>query len=175
MKNCILILFFVIANLLSSEQSYSQSFGFGGGYTSENFLYGEFIFLSSNNRFSFSSGIQSNNSRGKLVSNQLPNYGRTTDGTGKYITAYSLGYGRYFAKIFFLGGELSIAKNNSYLNFIDRRFNGGGYHMITNSTTLFGGTIKGGIRISDILELDFGYSSISKINVGLIVILDFTD
>lgn len=46
--------------------------------------------------------------RGELVSEQLPNYGRTIDGTADAFTTFDVGYGRMLGDRFGLDGQMSV-------------------------------------------------------------------
>jgi hypothetical protein len=152
-------------------QSKAQKFGIGIAYATSNAFNGELQYLNNNNSLKLGFSLEIADTKGKLVDEQLPNYGRTVDGTGEYFMTLDLGYGRILKDVITIDGEISIGSMNSYINFIDNRFNGGGYHLITERETIAGVGLNAGYIISTNWNVIIGYNTIRKLQFGLRILL----
>jgi len=79
MKKLTFILFFI------SSFSYSQNWGLSLGYSSSNAVLGDLFYSIKQSSFHLGYTYKSNDARGKEVSEQKSNYGRTISGTGNYF------------------------------------------------------------------------------------------
>lgn len=147
--------------------AYGQKFGVGIGYASSRAINFEMLLSKGNNIFKFGGGIQFSDRRGKSVDEQLQNYGQTEDGKGEYFWAIDFGYGRKIKEKISVDGELSIGANNHYTNYIDNRFNDGGYHLITKKETVVGAGLNLGYIINDNWNMILGFNTIKKIQFGV--------
>lgn len=153
--------------LLVTFQINGQTFGIGIAYATSNSLNGEFQYISNLNTFKLGFSYQMADTRGEPVDEQLPNYGRTTDGSGEYFTLVDLGYGRILQDKFTIDAELSIGTNNYYTNYLDGRFNDGGYHLITEKETALGIGFNAGYIFSENWNTIVGYNSLRKLQFGI--------
>ncbi|MBK8946449.1 MAG: hypothetical protein IPM32_14430 [Ignavibacteriae bacterium] len=156
----------ILLSILFISNVFSQGFGFGLGYSTSNALFGDVCYISDKSSFHIGYTSESNDAVGKLVSEQKSNYGRTISGTGEYFSSFDLGYGYEVIEKVRLNIEISFASKNYYSNYVDRRFDGGGYHMITKDESDVG---IGGFVGYNIDNFDFfiGYNSVRKIGFGL--------
>jgi len=152
--------------------SFGQKIGIGLAGASSGSMNMELSYMDRSNNF-FKLGItyQFADTRGKLVYEQLPNYGKTQDGVGEYFLTVDFGYGKVFKEKYLLNLELSAGSENSYENYIDNRFNGGGYHLITSKQTIVGAGVDAGYLINEQLTAFAGFNTIRKAQVGIKVFL----
>lgn len=157
----------LVISLLVSSYSYGQKFGVGIAFATSNAMNFELLCNSDDNDFKLGVSYQFSDARGKLVSEQLANYGRTIDGTGSYFFTVDLGYGKTINDKIQLDGELSIGSLNYYTNYIDRRFSEGGYHMIIKKETVVGVGVNAGYLINPSWCLFTGFNTIRKLQFGV--------
>ena len=157
--------------LLIVVQSRAQSFGIGIAYATSNAFNAEFEYLNNSNTYKFGFSFQNADTRGKLIDEQLPNHGKAVDGTGEYFSSLDLGYGKILNDVITIDGEISIGSMNSYTNYIDNRFKGGGYHLITNKKTVAGVGINAGYIINKNWNVIVGYNTLRKLQLGLRILL----
>lgn len=152
--------------LIFNTITYSQYFGISGGYSDSKAFFGDVFYAINENSFHLGYTSQSNDATGKEVSEQKSNYGRTVSGTGDYFTSVDLGYGYLLFEKLRLNLELSIATQKYYTNYIDGRFEGGGYHMIAKDETELA---VGGFVGYNYNNFDFfiGYNTIRQMDFGL--------
>jgi len=162
----IFILFFAIPFISTAQQ-----FGISIGYGTSKAIYFDVLFGSMPGRFHIGGTYQFSDTRGKLVEEQLANYGRTVDGTGSYYYALDFGYGYQFKGLFLLGGELSIGSRSEFTNYLDGRFSGGGYHMVDESNIIAGIGANLGAQLSSFFELFGGYNTLRKVTFGIRILL----
>lgn len=148
--------------------TYGQTgFGFDIGFATSKSALFDIKYFKNKNAFSLGLTYQFNDTKGKKVTEQLSNYGRTVDGTGNYFYTVDFGYTRILTDKFSLTGELSVGGRNLYTNYIDNRFTDGGYYMVDKSESLFG---IGGL-VTYYLNQNFGvfagYNSIRSVAIGL--------
>lgn len=151
------------------------SFNFGtwakiwGGlaYATSNAMNLEMLYLKDGNNFKVGFSLQFSDTRGKQVDEQLSNYGRTVDGIGEYFVTVDFGYGKTIKQRIQLDGELSVGALNYYTNYIDNRFNGGGYHMITNKEVAFGVGLTAGYLVREDWCVYTGFNTVRKLQFGV--------
>jgi len=176
MKKSILLLLLQIAFSLSSfgqslktdnKPYFEQRIGFGFGYapTTNNMNF-EIIYGIHTSNFKVGMTFRPGNPRGKAVSEQLPNYGLTTDGSGNYFFSFDVGYGKIIKNRFLIDGELSFGGTYYFTNYIDRRFTGDGYHIITSSDTGIGVGLNAGYLITKNINVFTGFNTIRKFQLG---------
>ena len=165
------ILTFIFSLILVVFQSEAQTFGVGISYATSNTFNAELQYLNNDNTFKLGFSLENADTRGKLVDKQLSNYGRTVDGTGEYFITVDLGYGRILNDVITLDGEISIGSMNLYTNYIDQRFNGGGYHLITNKETIAGVGLNVGYIINTNWNVILGYNTVRKLQLGLRILI----
>lgn len=159
--------FFLISFFISINIGYTKQIGFGVGYCSENAILLNLNYKNDLQIYSFGYNIQSSDTRGKLVSEQKSNYGKTIDGNGSYFWTIDVGIGYYLTKIISIQAELSIGSLEDYTNYMDRRFKDNGYHMIDNSETIIGIGALIGYDFSKNIRAYAGYNSLKRISFGL--------
>lgn len=147
--------------------SVAQKVGIGLNYSTYQSFGGELIFISKLNRFHFGASVEPSSTKGKYVSKQLSNYGRTISGYGTYSWFLDLGYSRVIFNKISLHGELTYGSDNDFVNYNDNRFNGGGYHMVTNRKSMFGAGTNIGYLISKNWEIYGGYNTLKKAQFGI--------
>ncbi len=155
----------ILITILLSCNSFGQNFGIGLGFSTSNAFFGDVFYSINKSSFHIGYTSESNDATGKEVSVQKWNYGRTISGTGNYFSSVDLGYGYNIYKSIKVNIEMSIATQRQYTNYVDRRFKGGGYHMITDDETQLG---IGGFLGYNVNNFDFflGYNSIRKMGFG---------
>ncbi|MCE7054708.1 hypothetical protein LZF95_08490 [Algoriphagus sp. AGSA1] len=158
----------LIPIMLAFHSSFGQKIGIGLAGATTGSMNIELSYLdNTDNFFKLGMTYQFADTRGKLVSEQLPNHGKTQAGTGEYFITVDLGYGRRVKEKFLLDVELSAGSENTYQNYIDNRFNGGGYHLITSKKTIIGAGVNGGYLISENFTAFAGFNTIRKVQVGI--------
>jgi len=147
--------------------AYSQQFGFLLGYsTSEAIIVGGHL-ISDNILYRFSVSFETSKARGKEVTEQEPNYGRTVDETGDYYTTYDFSVGYFITRQVTVSAELSFGQKKYYTSYIDNRFTDGGYHMIDKKESLIGFGITGGYIFNGGLGFLIGYNTVRKFSFGV--------
>lgn len=142
--------------------------GFGFAYApSTKYMNFEIIYGKEVNNYKVGMSFKPGSPRGKAVSNQLSNYGRTTDGSGSYFFTFDLGYGKIVKERILLDGELSFGGTFYYTNYLDGRFNGGGYHIITDSKTGIGIGLNTGYIVSKNISVFSGYNTLRGLQFGI--------
>lgn len=159
-----MILVLLMGSLKSKAQ---QSFGFGIGAASTSSLLFDIKYYINKNAFSIGYTYELNESKGKLIKNQLKNHGREVSGRGDFFTSVDIGYTRILLERVFLSAEVSIGHIQSFTNYIDGRFTGGGYHMIDHSEESVGYGGKMAYFITSNIGIYSGYNTIRKASVGL--------
>ena len=155
-----------LAQLLPSV-SYSQNFGVILGYsTSDAFIAGGHM-INNNFLYRFSVSFEPSAAKGKEVTEQKENYGRTVEGTGDYFTTYDLSVGYYFTPELNISGEISIGRKKYYTSYIDNRFTDGGYHMIDQSESLLGLGLNAGYQFYSGIGILIGYNTVREISFAL--------
>lgn len=179
MKNLILFGLSLILLFVSYSRGQSQSkIGIGVFYGTTNALGMDVILTNRAESGIFKLGAameMGTGKRGEAVDEILSNYGRTKDGTGDYFFTVDLGYGRIFKEKFTLEGELSIGQKSYYTNYIDNRFNGGGYHFVDKVETIVGGGILAGYLLGDNFGVNAGYNSIKGVIFGMRLYLQLSN
>jgi len=123
-------------------------------------------YFNDKNAFMLGFTYEFNDTKGKYVTEQLWNYGKTIDSTGEYLISIDFGYSREILDNFYLNSEISAAWKNYYTNYIDNRFDGGGYHMIEVSDVFLGYGLSLGLYITDHFGMFFGYNTIRRTTIG---------
>lgn len=164
--------FLSVALIFLSQISFGQRIGIGIAGATSGSMNLELSYLdNANNFFKLGMTYQFSDTRGKLVSEQLPNYGKTQDGYGDYFLTVDFGYGKVLNEKIMLDAEISAGAKNSYENYIDNRFNGGGYHLINSKKTLIGAGLNAGYLFNENFTLLAGFNTIRKAQVGLRIFL----
>lgn len=160
MKQITIILFFF------PTLAFSQ-FGVSLSYSAGNFWDGNFYGAKkeSPNRFYFGYGNR-NGGQKKLVSERKSNYGTKEIERGNYSWLIDLGYGRVIRKKITISPELSIGEKVFFTTYEDKRFNGGGYSLITKKETITGVGISLGAVIKSRIEPFIGYNTVKKLFFG---------
>lgn len=148
--------------------SFGQKIGIGLAGATSGSMNIELSYLdNTDNFFKLGMTYQFADTRGKLVPEQLPNYGKTQDGIGEYFLTIDFGYGKVFKEKFLLDIELSAGSENSFQNYIDNRFNGGGYHLIISKKAIMGAGLNAGYLISENFTAFAGFNTIRKVQFGI--------
>ncbi|SFU18965.1 hypothetical protein SAMN04489724_0070 [Algoriphagus locisalis] len=148
--------------------SFGQKVGIGLAGASSGSMNMELLYMDkTKNIFKLGMTYQFADTRGKLVPEQLSNYGKTQDGNGEYFLTIDFGYGKIFKEKFLLDIELSAGSENSFQNYIDNRFNGGGYHLITSKNTVLGAGLDAGYLFKENFTAFAGFNTIRKAQVGI--------
>lgn len=133
------------------------------------------VFYGRKSRLHLSFCLQDNGQAGKKIDEQLSNYGTAIRGDGKYFESLDVGYSHIIRRVFTVYVEASLGKENTYTNYFDDRFKGGGYYLVTMKEHIRGaGFNLGYILPSDgklAIEIHSGYHSMKQFNIGLRVIL----
>jgi len=161
------LLFIIFLGFLFPFNSYPQSFGLLLGYaTSDAFIAGGYV-INNNFLYRFSISFEPSAAKGKEVTEQKENYGRTVEGTGDYFTTYDLSVGYYFTPELNISGEISIGRKKYYTSYIDNRFTDGGYHMIDQSESLLGLGLNAGYQFYSGIGILIGYNTVREISFAL--------
>lgn len=167
MKKNWFLLLSILTLLIFANSAKAQNWGLGIGYGTSSSIHADFSYLSNQNVFHIGGTYQFSNTKGKLLSEQGPNHGRTVDGRGQYFWTIDFGYGRYLTEKLSVHGELSVGAVNDFTNYVDNRFSGGGYHMI-DSTEITGGIgANVGYGFSDSVSGFVGYNTLREITFGI--------
>ncbi|MBD3616652.1 MAG: hypothetical protein HUJ22_08765 [Gracilimonas sp.] len=156
-----------IAIVTSNNLVKAQSFGVGAGFGTSSSMFVDLFYLENSNSFHLGFSYQFSDTRGKLVSEQKSNYGRTVDGTGEYFWTLDFGYGHNVISELTINGEISLGSLNEYTNYLDGRFNGGGYHMIDQASLVAGIGASVGYNLSESVNVFLGYNTLRKVTAGL--------
>ncbi|RJP61088.1 MAG: hypothetical protein C4539_20405 [Ignavibacteriales bacterium] len=156
----------IIVFLFLSTYCIAQSLGISFGFSTSNSIFGDVFYLKDKSSFHFGYSSEINNATGKEVSEQKSNYGRTTNGRGNYFSSFDFGYGYNIYSNIRMNVEISFASRKYYTNYIDGRFTGGGYHMITEEKYELGIGGFVGYNINN-FDLFIGYNSVRKVGLGL--------
>lgn len=150
---------------LFSESILSQNFGFSLGYASSNTFFGDILYQVNNLSFHLGYSHQTSDAKGKEVTEQKSNYGKTIVWQGNYFYSVDLGVGYFIMEKIRVHAELSICSKDYYINYSDKRFTDDGYHMIDNSESIigFGGSASYPIKN---WELFLGYNSFREVGFG---------
>lgn len=167
MKKKWLLLLSLFMPLIFANSVKAQDWGMSIAYGTSSSIYADFFYVNNDNAFHLGGTYQFTDTKGKLVNEQKSNYGRTVDGTGEYFWSIDFGYGRYLTENLSLNGELSIGALNNFKNYIDNRFNGGGYHMIESSDITGGIGANISYRFSDYVSVFSGYNTLRQVTFGL--------
>ncbi|HYX05909.1 MAG TPA: hypothetical protein VE912_04170 [Bacteroidales bacterium] len=167
MRKIYITFFLTLILTLSGTSAFSQNLGLGVGFSSEKAALLEFSFKNKLQIYSLGFSYQFTDTRGKLVSEQKSNYGRTKDGTGTFFWTIDAGAGYYLTQKFSLKAEISVGATNDYTNYIDHRFNGDGYHIIDKSKIIAGIGGLAGYDLSQSVTAFAGYNSIRNITFGI--------
>lgn len=145
----------------------AQQVGLGLGFSSASAFIFDVLYKKERNIYSLGSSFKFSDAKGKLVKQQLPNYGRSIVGRGEYFWTIDFGYSRLFTEKFGLEGQLSIGSEAEYVNYADARFTDGGYHMISNEGAVFGAGLNGIYHVSKSFSFYGGYHSLRVAQFGL--------
>lgn len=148
-------------------QSYAQHFGFLFGYSSSKAIIAGGHYIQNDFLYRFSISFETSDARGKEVTEQESNYGRTIDETGDYFTTYDFCVGYYITKRITVSGELSFGQKKYYTSYIDNRFTDGGYHMIDKKESLVGFGLSGGYIFGGGWGFLVGYNTVRQMSVGI--------
>ena len=158
----------VVALIIFSQSSFGQRIGIGIAGAASGSMNLELSYLdNADNFFKLGMTYQFSDTRGKLVPEQLPNYGKTQDGYGDYFLTVDFGYGKVLKEKITVDAEISAGSKNSYENYIDNRFNGGGYHLIASKETLIGAGLNAGYFFNENFTALAGFNTIRKAQVGI--------
>jgi hypothetical protein len=167
MKTAAYLFILIIHITIFPIRASAQHFGFLLGYsTSEAIIVGGHL-INDNILYRFSVSFEISDARGKEVTEQQPNYGRTIDGTGDYFTTYDFSVGYYITEQITLCGELSFGQKKYYTSYLDNRFSDGGYHMIDRKESLVGFGINGGYIFKGGWGFWAGYHTVRKLSFGV--------
>lgn len=173
MKNLTLTISLILFVLICNAQIRNR-FGIGAFYGTSNALGMDVIVINKAESALFKLGAaleMGTGARGEAVSDPKPNYGQTEDGKGTYFYTVDFGYGRIIKEKFLLEGELSIGLERHYTNYIDNRFNDGGYHLINKDETILGGGLLAGYVLGEYATGHLGFNSIKGVTFGLRLVL----
>ncbi len=161
MKKCLLII------LILSPSLNAQDLGitFGGATSSSLFL--DLFYKKNSDSFHIGFSGELSDTKGELVSEQKPNYGRTENGSGTYFFTIDLTYGYHFKNRVSTYAELSIGSDNDYTNYIDGRFKEGGYYLITNREPILGIGGYVGYSFTENIGGIVGFNTIRKASFGI--------
>lgn len=162
---------FILFPFLLGSPLVGQQFGLGLGYGTSSSIYADLLYGTEANRFHLGITYQFRNTKGKLVEEQLPNYGQTIDGTGSYYLGAELGFGHVFKNHVTLNGEITLASKSDYTNYIDNRFTDGGYHMIDKKQFAAGFGAHLGYIFLESFEAYAGYNTLRQFTVGIRVLI----
>jgi hypothetical protein len=160
-------LIFILLLLLSFNKSFSQSGGVKFGYSSEKEIIAGAHLINGDFLYRITVSYNDANTKGKEVSEQKSNYGKTIDGTGTKLSHFDFSVGYYLYPNFTIAGELSIGSKENFTNYIDGRFSGGGYHMIDDDESIIGVGLNAGYIFQSGFGLFLGYNTIRKLSFGL--------
>jgi len=99
--------FLLISSIIYCSNGYSQNIGFILGYSSEEAIIAGGQLIHGNLLYRISFSFKDANKKGKEVSEQKDNYGRTVAGTGIDLSHFDLSIGYYIFPKFNIAGELS--------------------------------------------------------------------
>ncbi|GAB3969587.1 hypothetical protein GCM10028806_16070 [Spirosoma terrae] len=166
--------FTFLFGLLGCISTYAQSdnlakpkFGLGLGFTHEKVLMMDLHYQRNKSMFRAGYAFQFNGQKGKFVSEQKANYGRTIIGSGKRYMLFTAGYDYWFTDQFSLGVEGVIGSDVYYTNYSDNRFNGGGYYMNGSSEFAAGGGGKVHYRPQGGLFFGLGYNTLTGAGLSI--------
>ena len=162
---CFCLVFFMVAPLNA------QQFGVSLGYGTSSSILGDLFYGTETNRFHLGLTYQIRSARGKRVTDQLPNYGQTIEGTGSYYLGAELGFGHVFKNHLTLTAELTLASKTDYTNYIDGRFTDGGYHMIDLKYFTAVDGLNLGYIFLESFEIFAGYNTLRRFSAGFRVLL----
>lgn len=163
------ILFSLISLFVISENIIAQQWGFSLGYATSNSFFGDFLYQEKNISFHLGYSHQFSDAKGKEVSDQKSNYGKTVVGQGNYFYSIDLGLGYHINSKVRINAELSIGSNEYFTNYSDKRFTDDGYHMITKSESIIGLGGSASYSLQN-WELFIGYNTLRKLGLGFRVI-----
>ena len=167
MKTAVYLLISIVLIPIFPFQTHAQHFGFLFGYSASKAIIAGGQFNQNDFLFRFSISFKTSKARGKEVTEQEPNYGRTVDETGDYFTTYDFSIGYYLTTQIALSAELSFGQKKYYTSYIDNRFTDGGYHMIDNKESLVGFGINGGYIFKGGLGILIGYNTVRQVSFGI--------
>lgn len=159
--------FFLISLSQFSTSCYASDYGVLLGFSGSHAFVVGLNINDSSFLYRLSASFTVADTRGKLVSEQKSNYGRTIEGDGDYYTSVDCGVGYYIHRNISILGEISIGKKSYYQNYIDGRFKDGGYHMIYNDDIIGGIGVQAGLKFNSGLGIILGYNTIRKTTFGL--------
>lgn len=154
-----------------SQRIMAQSFGVEIAFATSKALGLQCLYNNQSNNYKFGLSYQFSNARGELVRDQLPNYGQTTDGSGRYFWTIDLGYGKLINEKIIIDGEVSIGAMYNFTNYLDSRFTGGGYHLITKKETALGVGLNLGYMFDQNFGIYTGFNTIRKLQFGIRYVL----
>lgn len=162
---CGILMGFIL--VVSQNPLRAQDLGMSLGYGTSTSGLIDVFYQKNQNSLHMGFSYQFSGARGKPVRKQKTNYGRTTDGTGEYFWTIDFGYGYHIKEKVSINGEISIGALNEYTNYLDKRFNGGGYHLIDESTIIAGLGANIGYNFSETINAFMGYNTVREITVGI--------
>lgn len=142
-----------------------DGFGLGLGYSSNNAFLIDALFKRARLMYRVGYTRQFNGQLGVAKSERLSNYGTTGTGSGQYFVALTLGCSYWLTQRIAVGVEGHLGSDRYYTNYSDRRFTGGGFHMIDGSYAKAGIGGKIEFIVNKWLMLSGGYSTLTEINV----------
>jgi hypothetical protein len=95
---------------------------------------------------------------GPVKFSRLTNYGTTSLGSNNYIQGVNFGYSRFITKRIAFGVDLTVATNRYFTNYSDKRFKGGGYHLIYSQVKVQG------VGVSAIYQYKKNYTFLAGFN-----------
>ncbi|MCF8243023.1 MAG: hypothetical protein K9J16_16725 [Melioribacteraceae bacterium] len=150
-----------------SINTFSQNWGMSLGASIESTVFGDFFYNKGDHYFHFGGTYQITDAKGEEKSERKSNYGLTTDGSGDKFYTIDIGYGYEIIDTLVVFIELSIGQKKYYTNYIDNRFDEGGYHLIDKEETITGIGIGGSYKINKQFMLFLSFNSVRKLGLGL--------
>lgn len=103
---------------------------------------------------------------GQAKFDRLSNYGTTSLGSDNYIIGADFGYNRYIFKNIAIGGEITFASKRYFTNYSDKRFNGGGYHLIYSKEPIQGIGVNIKYKYKKNYTFLAGFNTMKGIQIG---------
>lgn len=146
--------------------------GFDVAYTSNRVIRGALIAKVGVNFFRLGFSGQDGGQKGKRVGEQLANYGRTITGSGQFLSSVDIGYGRAVVRNLIVEAEVSLGWRTYYTNYVDGRFNGGGYYLVNQTEFKPGVGLGARYFVNKYVNAFGGYNTLLGAYGGLGVTID---
>lgn len=134
------------------------------GYGSSKVVHANLIHSTAHASYLIGASIQPSDATGSEVDTRKSNYGTTKTGSGSKYTTLDLGFGKPITEKSRVLIIATVGQKESYTNYSDNRFTGGGYHMIDNTKAIGGGGILFQYDITKNFGLGLGANTIHGIS-----------